>query len=324
MADNTGLTYTDEEVQNILSGPSLLTGVDIPRVISQASDWDKLTYHRKEQIRVILHGVIMTEYLRENKAPRGLLVSNAPRIFLADYIFRKDWAAIAWRCTRDWLVLIIKTAKRLADQLEIQIKISEDLLRTSIDIRQFKKKLEEITNNLSEFKEFLTNTRIERLRKDMKRFSYEKVYPYSSLDFEVPIDKDQDFSDLDTNTSGSDHSDNEEFDKRSRSNNRSRNRRRGRSWSRHWSDNSHFVPQYNYQLNFPNPNFYGWGTPYQPGFMPRPPFTTPDQTFPFLEQGRGRNAGRRRGNRRVQWQDNQEGVTTRSKTQDQVPSTSKS
>ena len=90
-------------------------------------------------------------------------MTNAPRIFLNDLIFRRDWAAIAWRCTDDWLVLIIKTAKRLSEKLEGEIKISEDLLKTTIDIRSFKKRLEEINSNMTEYRDYLTSTKIKKL-----------------------------------------------------------------------------------------------------------------------------------------------------------------
>ena len=69
MEDPAGKAYTDEEVNTILSGPSLLTGIDIPQTIASTADWDNLTEQKREQIRTILHGVIMTEYLREKAAP---------------------------------------------------------------------------------------------------------------------------------------------------------------------------------------------------------------------------------------------------------------
>ncbi|KAJ1199407.1 hypothetical protein NDU88_003243 [Pleurodeles waltl] len=143
-----GLTFDDEEVTAILSAPSLLGDTALSKKLSQLGDWDTLVELKRTQVKTILHGAILAEYLRSNTAPNGLIVSNEPRIFLEDLEFRKDWALIA----QNWLILIIKTATRLSEAILIQIKTSENNLKTGASILSFKKKLEETNKNMNEYR----------------------------------------------------------------------------------------------------------------------------------------------------------------------------
>ncbi|XP_069083443.1 zinc finger protein 91-like [Pleurodeles waltl] len=180
-----GLSFDDEMVAAILQTPSILNNDGAAPMGSLKEDWDKLSTLKRDLIKTVMHGTIMTEYLRANIAPNGLLVSNIPRIFLQDLAFRKDWAQIAWKCTRDWLVLIINTSRRLADTITIQINSLEGTLRTTVTLAAFKTRLAEINTELNETKVFLTNQKITKLQKDITRFSREKVYPYTLEDFEI-------------------------------------------------------------------------------------------------------------------------------------------
>ncbi|KAJ1148111.1 hypothetical protein NDU88_000951 [Pleurodeles waltl] len=97
--------------------------------------------------------------------------------------FRIDWSQISWKCTRDWLILIINTSKRLADSITIQISITEAAMKTTVQLSQFKSRLAEINLELNETKEYLTRQKINKLQKDIKRFSREKIYPYTKDDY---------------------------------------------------------------------------------------------------------------------------------------------
>ena len=113
MAENSGLGFMEEEVASLLEGGSLLDDVTIVQSLTQSDDWDSLSDLKNLEVKTKIHGIIMEEYLRKNTAPCGLLLSIEQHIFLTDVIFRKEWALISWRCTRDLMVLIAKTANRL-------------------------------------------------------------------------------------------------------------------------------------------------------------------------------------------------------------------
>ncbi|KAJ1109637.1 hypothetical protein NDU88_006997 [Pleurodeles waltl] len=194
MSDLQGLSFDDSMVQAILQTPSILGDESSGPSCGTKEDWTKLSALKKELIKTVLHGTIMTEYLRANISPNGLIVTNVPRIFLQDLQFRLDWSQISWKCTRDWLILIINTSKRLADSITIQISITEAAMKTTVQLAQFKSRLTEINTELNETKEYLTRQKINKLQKDTKRFNREKVYLYTKGDFqcEVPSDTSDD------------------------------------------------------------------------------------------------------------------------------------
>ena len=81
MAELPSLTFDEADIAAILASAPLLRDVSIPDSILQSDDWQKLNELKKEQIRTILHGLIMTEYLRCNIAPRGLILTTASIFF---------------------------------------------------------------------------------------------------------------------------------------------------------------------------------------------------------------------------------------------------
>lgn len=124
--DILGHSYGEDVVAEILKTPSLLDTEGNMVGSSAQGDWNSLAALKKLQVKIALHGTIMTLYLRANSAPNCLIVQTAPRIFLDDPVFRREWSQITWKCTRDWLILIIGTAKRLSEALIIKINIAEN------------------------------------------------------------------------------------------------------------------------------------------------------------------------------------------------------
>ncbi|KAJ1169805.1 hypothetical protein NDU88_001695 [Pleurodeles waltl] len=187
MSDLQGLSFDDSVVQEILQTPSILGDENSGPSSGTREDWTKLSALKKELLKTVLHGTIMTEYLRANISPNALIVTNVPRIFLQDLQFRIDWSQISWKCTRDWLILIINTSKRLADSITIQISITEAAMKTTVQLSQFKSRLAEINLELNETKEYLTRQKINKLQKDIKRFNKEKIYPYTKDDYHCEV-----------------------------------------------------------------------------------------------------------------------------------------
>lgn len=283
MAENQGLSYTSAEVDEIMSDLSVFADANIAQSISTTKDWENLTEMKRNRIRTILHGTILKEYLSNSMAPKGLLVSNAPRIFLEDEAFRKDWAAIAWHCTHDWIVLILKTALRLSEKIQVEIQVTESHMKTTIT--GFKKKLDELNKEMTDYKDNLTQQKVQKFHKDLKRFSYTKAYPYSDPEF-TPQSKEEDTSDASSNASS--NTSNSSINSGG-SNSKPRGRGRGRGQG-NWS---HYAPvpmqgppdPYYHPQNMP---MYGWQPPFQqPFFQPNP------YTPPFLYRG-GRGRGKRR------------------------------
>ena len=318
MAELPSLSFNDADISAILASAPLLQDVNIPDSIIQSDDWQKLNDLKKEQIRTVLHGLIMTEYLRSNIAPKGLIVNTAPYIFLHDMVFRLDWSKISWHCTRDWIVLIIKTATRLSDALLIQIQTLESQIKSMGIPAIFKKKLEELNQNITEFKDYLLQSKIKKLKKDVKNFTLEKLHPYTSKDYVISItstgSQDSDSVSSEGSTGSSDSY-------RAQGYSKNRGRFRGpRFYHNQQPLNPGFMP---YSHMVPPPFFQPyqapppmWGIP--PHNVPfQRPFFEPQQ--PFLGRGQHFQRTRRREGRKVHWEtnlDQQQGPITRSKSKE--------
>ena len=180
MAGVSGLTFTDDDIEVVLAAAlSLDNDAPIPIPISNNQDWDNLKSLKRDQIKTTLHGTIMAGDLRANIAPQGLIVKNKPFIFCQDLAVKKDWSLISWHCTRDWLVLIIKTATRLDDELKTESKTIEIRLHSCQTIKDLKTRLDQLNKEMSDFEITLKQSKVNKLSTDISRFTLENVYPYT-------------------------------------------------------------------------------------------------------------------------------------------------
>ncbi|XP_078541920.1 uncharacterized protein LOC144827513 [Lissotriton helveticus] len=299
-----GLAFDEEDLNTILNdNPSILDDLPSTSTPTTEDDWVKLLNLKKNHSRISLHGVIMNEYLHGKCAPSGLIVTTAPRLFLTDKEFVRNWALIAWRCTRDWLILIIKTAKKTADALLIEIQVLEGQINAAIRPVIYKKNLDEANKTNKEYRDNILLNKVEKFKKDLARFSMESAYPYLSDTYVAPTtnSKGRRYG-SNYSSSGSDSGSSDQgnpnagpnFSTRGRGFQRRANRGRGAQ-------------------QYPNPG--QWWPPgpwnYHQGPMGPPPMGHPMPMYPpnpafyydqsFLWQGRGRNRGKRRGQQTVNW-----------------------
>ena len=314
MADFLGLTFTEEDVEAVLAAAMTLEEDINTNTATDPVDLAHLKSLKRERIKTLLHGTILSGYLKSNAAPQGLIVRNEPFIFQKDLAFKKDWSLVSWHCTRDWIILIIKTATRLANDLKEEIETIEIRIRSNQSLSDLKKRLEELNKEMSNFESSLKTSKVNKLKRDVAAFSLEKVYPYTHRDYVAPKGQrpfgDSDLSDTST---VSDSSNSSGEDSGARQFRRPRGRARGRMW--HDYSSVPFYPQY----------------PYMPPYMPPPgqwgpyqgPMQYPQGPRPFLGFGQDRPRGRWKDNQRpqVQWtEDREEGkqqghnMDTRSKT----------
>lgn len=287
-----GLTFDDEEIDRILAAISPFEGLSNNDPGPSSNDWDELRNLRRTQIKTALHGLFMTEYLRDKVAPQGLIVRNKPFIFQTDKEFKRDWSLISWHCTRDWLVLMIKTATRISQEQKVAIQRLEVQLKTYQSTSVLKKRLEELNQEMNEFETMLKKSKYNKLKKDKERFTHEKAYPYTRDDY---VSKNYN-SDRDSDT----------FDASSTGSNLSRD-----YLPRNQRGNQRYSSPY-------NPRQRGWGNyqgppvfqPYQYGPSPMgAPFQqwAPEYDYgyygplPFLGQCPGPRRGRNKRGQNVHW-----------------------
>lgn len=318
MAARLGLTFDDDILQAVLTANPSIFDTNSASAMPPLDDWKGILDLKKRQTRISIHGTIMAEYLRNDCAPMGLIVTNAPRLFLDDKTFLRDWSLIAWRCTRDWLILIISTAKRVADALLVEIQTLEGQIKATVSHIIFKKSSDDSNKTNREYKDNILSSKIDKFRKDLAKFTLEKVYPYTKADYVPPQ-----FSRRGRKL-GSDYSSTDSDSTEGEGSGRDTARNSGRRGNRGRGRRGMGGQQYQQGPWWPPAP---WGFQQVPGYPPMPPF--PPQNMqsmynyqPFLGQGTRHNRGKRRGQNQVRWDDEHPTLTNQGRADPTQPGTS--
>ena len=183
MSEAETLTYSDEYINKILGGPSLL-GTKGPLVISQKdTDISNLEILKKKLIRTELHAKFLTDCLNANIIPVGLQVKNIPIIFTDDDDFKIQFSFSSNKCSRTWMVLSIDTALKHLRSLKIQIDDLTNKIVSDQTIGNAKQALENLEASIRDFEKFNITKKTDKLQKDIKRYNKERTYPYLKKDF---------------------------------------------------------------------------------------------------------------------------------------------
>ncbi|KAJ1203861.1 hypothetical protein NDU88_007642 [Pleurodeles waltl] len=76
---------------------------------------------KKKMKRIEAHANFILEYLKAGVIPMGLRVRNIPGLFAEIRKFLEKLSLIANRCSRDWILLIIETAREMISSLENEV-----------------------------------------------------------------------------------------------------------------------------------------------------------------------------------------------------------
>ncbi|KAJ1082448.1 hypothetical protein NDU88_002616 [Pleurodeles waltl] len=133
---------------------------------------------KKKMKRVEAHANFILEYLKAGVIPMGLRVRNSPGLFADIRKFLEKWSLIANRCSRDWMMLIVETAREMISSLESEITALEIKIKQKGTIEETKILLEKIEAEIDTYHEYLIKRKTDKLRKDLRLFSQERVYSY--------------------------------------------------------------------------------------------------------------------------------------------------
>lgn len=186
--------------------PTILEQDDDPIVV----DWEKLQYYKRKSVRVFMHATALTDYIRENKIPRGLRVQKPPGMFQDDENFKNRWAAILNQCSRDLMILIIEKSKEETANLKEEITKMQEEFKTTCTTEVYDKKIQELESSLREFTAKTKEIKLKKFQRDRKDYSQNRVYNWlfekKKVSWADPIQafSDQDTSDVDTSDGSGD------------------------------------------------------------------------------------------------------------------------
>lgn len=198
MADYKGLlTFNTNEVERITSGmPSIH---DDSENENTDIDWDYLIYLKKKQTKMFLHATALTDYVREEKIPRGLRIQKAPGLFQDDDLFKSRWAAVLNQCSRDLMLLIIDRTKEEVEKIKKETTTLQENFKTQVTDNIFNKKLEELEKSVKEFELKTKEIKVKKFRRDRKDYAQGRVHLWlhekKRVSWAKPLER---YSDLET------------------------------------------------------------------------------------------------------------------------------
>ncbi|KAJ1200866.1 hypothetical protein NDU88_004687 [Pleurodeles waltl] len=174
--------FSEEDLAKLLDQPRSGAGTSIS--MNQPKEgWYRLLELKKKAKRTEIHADYILEYLRAGIIPSGLRVRNTPGLFVEIRQFLEKWSLISNRCSRDWMILIVETARELLEVLMKEIQTLEDKLKTQDSLQEAKKQIEAINQELESFNLYLVKRKTDKLRKDIGWFTKERAYPYLSAKY---------------------------------------------------------------------------------------------------------------------------------------------
>lgn len=170
------LSYTDADIESILfpdAGPSLdmdPTTDDLTR---------KLKHLASKEVRLQLHGITLSEYVRAKRIPRGLRIQKAPTLGRNDDDFCTKWCEIMNKASLDLMVLIIDYTQKELSKVETEMTEIRTQVQKSVESPNTFKELEEdLKNTMAKYKEETQKRKLSKLRRDTMDYRDNKVYPW--------------------------------------------------------------------------------------------------------------------------------------------------
>lgn len=157
--------FTQEDAENILI-PSTFT--DAALLTDDLTS--KLERLQQKDARLILHGSMLSEYWRNKRIPRGLRIQKAPTL-----VFMQRWTDILNKCSLDLMLLIIEQVKKELNDLQAEIKHTEDALKSKCG-QDFTQIDQSLKTWVGQYKDKLQSIKLSKYKRDTLDYQRNKVY----------------------------------------------------------------------------------------------------------------------------------------------------
>lgn len=120
--------YSSQQREEIICTESLFdqTSQQTPEIS------DELQNLSKRRVKIHLHAVTLSDYVRQGIIPRGLRWQKEPMLGQKSEEFHDQWCAILNKCSFDLMTLLIADSKRELDELDGLITEKKKLLSKTI------------------------------------------------------------------------------------------------------------------------------------------------------------------------------------------------
>lgn len=130
-------------------------------------------------IRLLWHSIMLSEYWRVKRIPRGLRLKKTPSFGQDDPEFMQKWEKILNKCSLDLMLLVIEKTTAEREKTSASIKQTEAQLKAQTDADTFSTISDQINASLKTFQAELQNYKIEKYERDTKDYSDGRVYTWN-------------------------------------------------------------------------------------------------------------------------------------------------
>lgn len=170
--------FTEADKTRILKNfPSMVSDFDVNNPMS----FQEVLNIRRKITRLELHAMMLSDYVKLERIPRGLRVQKAPAMFLDDTSFCEKWVAILNKCSADLMLLLIEKSSETIENLKTDLENSLTTLQAKYTKEEFDSKLKETEDAINAFMAKTKDLKMRKFDRDAKDYASNRVYKFLKL-----------------------------------------------------------------------------------------------------------------------------------------------
>lgn len=169
------ITFLEGDKNHILKNfPSMVSGSNI----NNPSNFNEILNTRKKITRLELHAMMLGNYVKLERIPRGQRVQKAPAMFIEDVEFCEKWVSILNKCSSDLMLLLIEKSSETISTLKSNLDNSLSFLKDKFTVDKFVAKMKETEDLISVFAAKIKDFKLRKFDRDAKDYSSNKVHKF--------------------------------------------------------------------------------------------------------------------------------------------------
>ncbi|XP_053546886.1 uncharacterized protein LOC128638774 [Bombina bombina] len=165
-------TFTDEDAEAIRFGSIEEQQTEE----SCQSLYNTLAKLKQREIDLNLHGIYLSDYHKKRLLPRGFRVKNIPTIGRSNAEFCNNWCKILNKCSFDLMLLVIREAGRLLQEVRIEIQNFEAEQLNTLRADKSVDWIDKLTLQIKLYKQELIAFKNRKLQTVTQDYTYKSVY----------------------------------------------------------------------------------------------------------------------------------------------------
>ncbi|XP_053567789.1 zinc finger B-box domain-containing protein 1 [Bombina bombina] len=130
----------------------------------------------KKKMMLELHAIILSEYHKVQRIPRGLRMSTCPTLFSDRKEYTDKFESILNKCSFDLITWTVEFAQREIDIYKAQINQQKEQMVKNLLLDEYKKVVMEVEKSVSDYRKHLESRKRTKFIRDEQDYSHGTVY----------------------------------------------------------------------------------------------------------------------------------------------------